>query len=204
MIERDYSIIKAVERFHCLSRDDIIALFFSQTKSPITAANKILRRLIDRSFLKVDRDASPFMYFPAGSKMAFNSQKIIHYRAIFKVYMQMARLGALRRFDIEPRFGGKGTVEPDAFAIWHGTPFFVEVQLSNYTSDIMLKKIARYEQYHVSRSWEMLDWQRKNNKVFPIVWIIGDRQYSGIPNVIQTKTVQEMYDKMRKLARTSP
>lgn len=204
MIKRDYSIIKSVARFHCLSRDDIIALFFLQTKNPIPAANKILRRLIDRGLLKVDRDASPFMYFPAGSKMAYNSQKIVHYRSIFKVYMQMAQLGSLRRFDIEPRLGEKGIVEPDIFAIWHGTPFFMEIQLSNYATDIMLKKIARYEQYHISRQWEKLDWQKQNKKVFPIIWIVGERQYSGLLNVMQTKTVQDMYDKMRKSTRTAP
>lgn len=197
MIDRDCSIIRDIERFHCLNRDDIIALHFSGTKKPITAANKIMRRLVDRGKLKVDRDAHPYTYFPGDSKMSPGSQKVDHFRAIFNIYLTMRNMGGLRQFQVEPKLGNKGVVEPDAFAIWHGTPFFIEAQLSNYSTDIMYKKIARYEQYHVARAWEKLSWQRLDRKIFPIIWIIGERRYDGLRNVIQTKTVQEMYDKMR-------
>lgn len=203
MIKRDCSIIHDVERFHCLSRDDVIALYFSSTKNPIAAANKILRRLVDRGYLKVNRHATPFMYFPSSSKMAFNSQKINHFRAIFKIYLNIRQLGGLRRFEIEPKLGSKGTVEPDVFCIWRGTPFFIEAQLSHfYSDDYLLKKLARYEQYRSSHTWEKLDWQRKDKKVFPIIWIVSEKQYSGFPNVMQTKNAREMYDKMKGEIRT--
>jgi hypothetical protein len=200
MNKRDYSIICDIERFRCLSRDDIMTLYFSHTRNPIPAVNKILRRLVDRDLLKVDRDATPYLYFPAGSKMAFNSQKINHYRAIFNVYLGICKLGGLRRFEVEPKLGAKGTVEPDVFCIWHGTPFFIEVQLSNfYNTNYMLKKLARYEQYRLNGNWRGLDWQRKDKKVFPLVWIVSEKQYTGFPNVLQTKNAQEMYDKMKRV-----
>ncbi|MCQ2009277.1 hypothetical protein NOM01_04615 [Sporolactobacillus sp. STSJ-5] len=198
MTERDDAIMRDIERFHCLSRDNIIDLYFSDIRTPVTCANKVLRRLSDRKKIKADRTVQPYMYFPIDSKMSTNSQKVDHFQAIFKIYSAMRRLGGLRQFFVEPKIGGKGTVEPDIFAIWHGTPFFIEAQLSNYSSDIMLKKIARYEQYRISRVWENLSWQRKSKKVFPIIWIVGQRQYDGLQGIMQTKSVQEMYSKMKR------
>lgn len=191
MNQRDRQVVKAIEKFHCLNRDDVIRLFFPNHKAKIACANKVLRRLVDREQIKVERTADPFIYFPFDSKMRPNSQKIDHYRHIFNAYLQLRSLGRLRQFEVEPTLGKKGTVEPDAFCIFRGTPFFIEIQMSNfYTKNYMLKKLARYEQYRVGKSWEQFDWQPKDKKFFPRIWMIGEKKYSGIPGILQTENVE--------------
>lgn len=45
MRKRDKEIIEALERFKCLSRDQIASMFFNHTKKPHTNANFVLKRL---------------------------------------------------------------------------------------------------------------------------------------------------------------
>lgn len=193
MRERDTRILKDLARFRCLSRDDVIALHFADIAKKITRANEVLRRMADRGLIKVDRTHSPYLYFPAEMNINIMSQKIEHYRGIFSVYRDLQQNGILERFDVEPKLGPKGTVEPDIFCIWRRAPFFIEVQLSNYyRSEYMTKKLARYDKYKYSRAWERLDWQPKDKKFFPQIWIIGEKKYSGIPGILQTSNISEI------------
>lgn len=195
MRERDTRILKDLARFRCLSRDDIIGLHFFGLVKKISRANEVMRRLADRGYVKVVRTSQPYLYFPAEMNINIASQKIDHYRAIFSVYKEMRQLGGLTRFDVEPKLGPKGTVEPDIFCIWKRAPFFIEVQHSNfYRSDYMTKKLARYDKYKYSRVWEQLDWQPDGKKYFPKLWIIGDHKYNGI-DALQTKTVADLLKK---------
>lgn len=194
MRERDTRILKDLARFRCLSRDDIIALHFSGLTKKITRVNEVMRRLADRDLVKVDRTASPYLYFPGDMNINLASQKIDHYRGIFKVYRDLRQNGLLERFDVEPKLGPKGTVEPDIFCIWKRAPFFIEVQMSHfYDGRYMTKKLARYDTYKYSRAWERLDWQRGEKKYFPNIWIISDRRYEGA-GVLQTKNVKELLE----------
>jgi hypothetical protein len=198
MRERDTRILHDLARFRCLSRDDIVDLHFLGLVKKISRTNEVMRRLVDRGHEKVIRTAQPYLYFPADMNINIASQKIDHFRAIFHVYKDMRQLGGLTRFDVEPKLGAKGTVEPDIFCIWKNAPFFVEVQHSNfYRNDYMAKKLARYDKYKYSRAWEQLDWQPNGKKYFPKIWIIGDRKYSGV-DVLQTKSVKELLQKQNK------
>jgi hypothetical protein len=195
MRERDTRILRDLARFRCLSRNDIIELHFSGLAKKVSRANEVMRRLVDRGHVKAVRTVQPYLYFPAEMNINIASQKIDHYRAIFSVYKEMRRLGGLTRFDVEPKLGAKGTVEPDIFCIWKRAPFFVEVQTSNfYRGNYMTTKLARYDKYKYSRAWEQLDWQPEGTKYFPKIWVIGDRRYSGI-DALQTKNVAELLHK---------
>ncbi|MFT8709684.1 MAG: hypothetical protein ABF820_09665 [Sporolactobacillus sp.] len=197
MRERDTRILHDLARFRCLSRDDIIYLHFAGLVKKVSRANEVLRRLADRGLVKVDRTTSPYLYFPGECNINMGSQKIAHYRGIFSIYKDLQRNGLLERFEVEPKLGPKGTVEPDIFCIWKRAPFFIEVQLSHqYDGNYMLKKLARYDAYKYSRAWEHLDWQRVEKKYFPNIWIIGDKKYNGV-GVLQTRTVADLLQTSR-------
>lgn len=188
--ERDRQIIQSVEKFRCLSRDHIARLHFSGNKNPVVRANAVLKRLTDRGYLKADRVRSPYVYY-----LTVNSQKTDHYLGIADVYFDLLKHGELKRFDVEPKLGGKGTVEPDIFAIWKGAAWFIEVQRSIYTGKTMNAKMSRYEAYRASGQWRSLDWQ-PTKPIFPHVWIIGDKKYNV--RAYQSKTVDEFLKRMKR------
>ncbi|WP_373459692.1 replication-relaxation family protein [Paenibacillus harenae] len=84
---------------------------------------------------------------------------------------------APRTFEVEPKLSGKGLPEPDAFAIWRGAPWYVEIQRSVYTVKQWSEKMNRYEKYYLSGEWERAEWQPSNKKIFPYVWIVGGNRY---------------------------
>ena len=44
-------------------------------------------------------------------------------------------------FEVEPKVGEKGTVEPDVFAIWRKAPFYIEVQRNIYSAKVFKAKL---------------------------------------------------------------
>lgn len=50
----------------------------------------------------------------------------------------------IKNLMIEPKYGAKGTIKPDIFAIWF-TPIFIEVQRNVYIKEVMQKKIDLYD-----------------------------------------------------------
>ncbi|WP_027725421.1 replication-relaxation family protein [Tuberibacillus calidus] len=178
MRQRDQAIIRDLERFKVLSRDDIMDIHFSGLKRPLTAANFVLKRLRRDGYIKADTSKSPYMYFLSQSTIKKDSTKIPHYQAITNVYKQLIKAGRVKVFDIEPKLGKKGIVEPDIFTIFNGTPFFIEVQRSLTFSDkSMAEKMKRYIDYYYSGEWKAFDWQRKDRPIFPIVLILCKRKY---------------------------
>lgn len=194
LIERDRLIIADLARFRCMSRDHICELYFSRTKQPKTNANFVLKRLKDTGYIRADTNKSPFVYYPTDTKLKMGSQKTDHFLSIVQVYLDLKRLGKLVRFDVEPKYGIKGNVEPDVFAIWQGAPWFIEVQRSNYTDKIMQQKLRRYERFKQEGYYKRLDWQPRE-VIFPHIWIIGERKYDtswlqGI-RTFQSKSVND-------------
>lgn len=177
MKERDKAILDDLVRFRCMSRDDIAAVHFTGRKTPIKLCNDVMRRLRLQGYVDTNQDRRPYVYFPAASQMKKNSQKVDHFLSIVKVYRDLRSTGKLRLFDVEPKYGQKGTVEPDAFAIWQGAPWFIEMQRSIYREKTIQKKLKRYEQYKREGKWRQLSWQPEGKEVYPYVWIIGEKQY---------------------------
>lgn len=172
MNERDKAIVRDLERFRCLTRDDVAELHFSKVKNPITQANMVLKRLRRDDVITCATDRRKYIYFPTpGIKK--DSAKIGHFLAIVDFYKQIRKVEAPRVFEVEPKVGGKGLPEPDVFTIWKGAPWFVEIQRSTFTDKVMQEKMNRYEQYYLSGEWEQESWQPAGKKLFPYVWIIG-------------------------------
>jgi len=200
MNARDKSIVEDLERFRCLSRDDIVDLHFAHTKHPITQANMVLKRLRRDGLVKCTTERRKYVYFPADRSIKVDSQKINHFLAIADFYRQLKQVETPKVFDVEPKLGGKGLPEPDAFTIWKGAPWFIEIQRTHYTEKVMNEKLNRYEQYFVSGDWEKEPWQPTAKKIFPYIWIIGIGQYrlGQRPfKVFQTSTAQELASRMK-------
>lgn len=176
MNARDKAIVTDLERFRCLTRDDIAELHFQNVKNPINETNKVLLRLRRDGVIGVSKERRKFLYFPDQS-IKKDSSKIGHFLAIAEFYREIRKHETPHTFEVEPKLGGKGLPEPDVFLRWKSTPFFVEIQNSRFSTAVMQTKMKRYESYYESGMWERLSWQPQGKKFFPVVWIIGEGRY---------------------------
>lgn len=180
---RDKAIIDDLNRFRCMSRDDIAELHFKGLKNPKYAANNILLRLHREGYIQRSTAFIPYLYFGPEVSMKKNSAKIGHFLAIVEVYKEMNRLGTLETFLVEPKFGPKGTAEPDIFCIFRNENnrrafFFIEVQKSIYSEKQMKDKMDRYLDLFDSKVIENEVWQPENKKIFPHVLILSEQHYA--------------------------
>jgi hypothetical protein len=178
LTQRDKAIIEDLNRFRCMSRDDIADLHFQGLKNPRYAANNILLRLLREDQIQRSTAFVPYVYFGPDVNMKKNSAKIGHFLAIVGVYKEIKRLGELDIFLVEPKYGNKGLAEPDIFCIYRRTPFFIEVQKSIYSEKQMKDKMDRYLDLYNSRLIENEVWQPLNLKVFPHILILSDQHYA--------------------------
>lgn len=196
MRKRDKAIIDDLTRFRCMTRDDIIDLHFKHLKYPVPTANNVLKRLRLQGHITANTNTQPFVYFVNPSPIKKDSQKIPHFLAILDFYKQLLKVKPPTTFTIEPKYG-KGYMEPDVFMIFQKAPFFVEIQKSIYSKQVMQKKMERYERYFASGEWQREPWQpRGDKKYFPHVWIITDTRYdidSKRFQIIQSKNVGELF-----------
>lgn len=193
MRQRDKAIIDGLQRFRCMTRNDIIDLHFQSVKNPITSANMVLKRLRRDGHIEANLNQQPYLYFPSPSPIKKDSQKTQHFLAIVDFYKQTRNHAEPKPFTVEPKYG-KDFMEPDIFMIWKGAPFFVEVQRSNYSDKVMQTKFERYERYFYSDQWKLEPWQPPTKKVFPYVWLITETRYNiEAPfRVFQSRDVNEL------------
>lgn len=195
MRDRDKAILKDLERFRVLSRNDIIDLHFSGLKNPIASCNTVLKRLRRDGLIEANKDRQPYLYFPSPSPIKKDSAKIPHFLKIVEFYKSVRKISQPRIFNIEPKYG-KGFMEPDVFMIWKKAPFFVEIQRSVYSDKVMKDKVRRYEMYYLSNEWQKEVWQPQNKKVFPTVLILTDTKYkieSHYIRFIQIASIDELF-----------
>ncbi|CAM5794792.1 hypothetical protein [Brevibacillus borstelensis] len=194
MRARDRAILRDLERFRCLSRDDVIKLHFSGVRDGVNAANRVLRRLRDRGEIEVITSQVPYVYAVKPSPIKRDSQKIPHYLEIVAVYHQMAQLRKPDVFVPEPKYG-KGLPEPDIFAHW-GKPLFIEVQRNQFTPSVWTDKFARYRTLYHRGDLLRESWQNKVAPVFPWLIILTDYRIpvpDGLPFLVfQSKTITDL------------
>lgn len=195
MTPRDRAIIADLERFRCLTRDDVAELHFSNVKNPVKEANGVLKRLRRDGNIGCSTDRRMYIYFPIpGIKK--DSAKLGHFLAIADFYKQLRKYEQPRTFEVEPKLGGKGLPEPDAFVIWKGAPWYIEIQRSAYTEKQMTEKMNRYEAFYLGGAWEKASWQPTVKKVFPYVWIIGAGKY-----VIGTRSFRVFHGNVEEMVK---
>lgn len=191
MRKRDLTILNNLERFRCMTRDDIIALHFNGLKNPVTCCNTVLKRLRRDGLIEVNTNHQPYLYFPSPAGIKKDSTKIPHFLKIVEFYRSLLKHEDPKTFIVEPKYK-KGYMEPDAFMIWKRAPFFVEIQRSIYSSKVMAEKVKRYEDYYYSDEWQQEHWQPENKKVFPTVIVITDTRYDIESACIKFHQVQSI------------
>ncbi|MFK9120729.1 hypothetical protein ACJEBK_28425 [Peribacillus frigoritolerans] len=170
LTKRDKAIIKTLDKFRVMDRDSIAELFFAGLKSPKDAANNVLLRLLRDGEIQRSTAFIPYCYFGPNVQIKAQSQKIGHFLAILNVYKEMLKLGDLESFLTEPKYGRKSECcEPDIYACFRKTPFFIEVQKTVYSTKQMDEKLDRYVQLYESG---LID------KPFPHVLILSDQRYA--------------------------
>jgi hypothetical protein len=166
---RDKAIIRDLNRFRVMDRDSIAELHFAGLKNPKLAANNVLLRLLRDGRIQRSTAFVPYCYFGPETQIKKNSAKIGHFLAILEVYKEMRKLGKLETFLVEPKYGSKGVAEPDIFAMYRNTPFFIEVQKTVYSEKQMSDKLARYVDFYNTGIMA---------KPFPHVLILSDQRYA--------------------------
>jgi hypothetical protein len=200
MKKRDLAILNDLQRFRCLTRDDIIELHFKHLKQPVTCANTVLKRLRRDGYIEVNMNYQPYVYFASPSPIKKDSAKIPHFLKIVEFYISLLNFQDPKQFVVEPKYG-KGYMEPDIFMIWKRAPFFVEIQRSVYSKRVMNDKVQRYESYFLSNEWKQEPWQPQERKVFPTVLIVSDTRYNiESPNVkfIQVQNIEQLLNMTKK------
>jgi hypothetical protein len=178
LTKRDKQIIADLNKFRVMDRDSIAELHFNNLKRPKYAANNVLLRLLREGHIQRSTAFVPYVYFGPEVHMKKNSAKIGHFLAIVNVYKEILKHGAVDTFLVEPKYGKKGTAEPDVFCIFRKTPFFIEVQRSIYSEKQMKDKMERYENLFDSRVIEDESWQPKSDKIFPHILILSEQRYA--------------------------
>jgi hypothetical protein len=191
MKKRDVAILNDLQRFRCLTRDDIIDLHFANLKQPVTCCNTVLKRLRRDGYIEVSKERLPYIYFAAPSPIKKDSTKIPHFLKIAEFYKSLIKYEPPKSFIVEPKYG-KGYMEPDAFMLWKRGPFFVEIQRSVYSDKVMKEKVSRYEQYFLSNEWQQEPWQPENKKVFPTVLMLTATRYSIESSYVRFIQVQNI------------
>ncbi|MCU7712985.1 replication-relaxation family protein [Priestia sp. JV24] len=193
MKSRDLEILNDLQRFRCLTRDDLIHLHFSHLKNPINSANTVLKRLRRDGYIDVNTSHNPYLYFASPAPIKKDSTKIPHFLKIVDFYKQVCAYEGPKSFIIEPKYG-KGYMEPDIFMIFKRAPFFVEIQRSVYSQKVMNEKIKRYETYYMGQEWQKEPWQPKDRKVFPRILMVSDTRYNIDSPYIKVFQIQNIDD----------
>jgi hypothetical protein len=199
MNERQKAIVKAVEQFRALSRVHIERMFFQGTKNSKNNANATLNKLVSRGYLTANKNFQPYVYHAADSKLKKQGQKISQYLDIANTFLSMQQYGAIKCFEIEPRFNmGEVQVRPDLYCHWKGNLWAVECQNSRFTEKQMEEKVKRYEALFLSGSYTTLSFQQEDKKVMPLILIVGEgvpyRIYSQHIRIIQAKSIDEFME----------
>jgi hypothetical protein len=170
LTKRDKAIIRDLNRFRVMDRDSIAELHFANLKNPKLAANNVLLRLLRDGQIQRSTAFIPYVYFGPETQIKKQSQKIGHFLAILNVYKEMRKLGRLETFLVEPKYARKSEgAEPDIFAVFRNTPFFIEVQKTVYSEKQMAEKLDRYVSLYDSGIIA---------KPFPHVLILSDQRYA--------------------------
>lgn len=194
MNKRDKAIISDLLKFRCMSRNDIVDIYFSSLKDPIKSANTVLKRLVRDGHITCSKEFSPYVYFHSDTTIKKDSFKIPHFLEIVKVYRDMIKIKQPALFTVEPKYGkGKDYMEPDIFCIWNGAPLWIEVQRSMISDKAIQEKIERYENYYYSSKWTEELWQpRERNPIFPSVVFVTHHRFKLESDVVRFKQVNNV------------
>jgi len=195
--KRDLLLLEALGKFRCLSRDQIVSLFFSNLKNPISNCNTVLKRLRDRGYIDVSTDFQPYVYFPKPNTIKKDSMKIPHFLKIVDVYQALREYQEPTVFTVEPKYI-KGLAEPDICCVWLGIPLLVEIQRTRYSLKVFQSKIELYEKLYASQILLQEPWQNPEQLMHPYILLISEHRYeinSQLP-ILQYQNIEQFIGQM--------
>ncbi|MGC4375948.1 hypothetical protein WD019_03250 [Fictibacillus sp. Mic-4] len=176
-------------------------MHFNNTKKKVDVCNSVMKRLRRDGYVTADTTVHPYNYFVNPAPIKKDSSKLLHFKAIVDFYIELCRYKKPSTFEIEPKVGEKGAIEPDIFMIWQNSPFYVEIQRTLYSQKVMDAKIERYKKYFYGESWKFEQWQPKGKKFFPYIWVLTDHVYKidmQPLKIFQTISVNEFLNLVKK------
>lgn len=155
MKSRDLAIIKSLEKFKCLTRDQIAILHFSKNARPHVSANQVLKRLRRDEYItaNTDRSFQQYIYFNNPPPIKMESQKIDHYLLINQTIIDMLFYSPIKDFKLETKLDDTELI-PDIYAQgWLGKDWFIECQNSLYSVKKLYSKLDKYKDYYNKGYW---------------------------------------------------
>lgn len=154
MRKRDLAILESLEKFKCLTRDQLAALHFTDNANPAVTANRVLKRLRMHQYItaNTDRSFQQYIYFPNPPTIKIDSQKIDHYLMIAQGFIDMDHYAKVSDYKIEPKIDGADFIS-DATCSWLDNSWFLEFQNSLYTTKQLYSKIDKYVDYYEKGFW---------------------------------------------------
>jgi hypothetical protein len=150
MKSRDLAILNSLEKFKCLTRDQIAALHFSKNARPHITANQVLKRLRRDNYItaNTDRSFQQYIYFSNPSPIKIDSQKINHHLLINQTIIEMLSYSSINEFHFETKQQDADFI-PDIYVKgWLGKDWFIECQNSLYTVKQFYSKLDKYKDYY--------------------------------------------------------
>jgi hypothetical protein len=146
---RDLLIIKSLEKFKCLSRDQISALHFSKHARPHVSANQVLKRLRRDNYItaNTDRSFQQYIYFNNPSPIKMDSQKLDHYLLMNQTIIDMMKYSPISEFQFEISVPDAEFIPDIHVRGWLDNDWFIECQNSLYTTKQLYQKLDRYKSY---------------------------------------------------------
>ncbi|MDQ1003940.1 hypothetical protein QFZ28_004340 [Neobacillus niacini] len=208
MKPRDLDIIKSLQRFKALTRDQIAALHFSNNARPHISANQVLKRLRrdNHVIANTDRSFQQYIYFNNPSPIKTDSQKLDHYLLMNQTIIDMLKYSPISEFQFETSIPNADFI-PDVYVKgWLDNDWFIECQNSLYTTKQLYSKLDRYKSYFDKGYWNnerVLIIGKVNLKFEPNDYPFKVKQVRGIEDLTDTikryKSVklQEFKNKMK-------
>lgn len=191
MKPRDLAILKSLERFKCLTRDQIATLHFSTNSQPYISANKVLKRLRRDDYIlaNTDRSFQQYIYFNNPSPIKIDSQKINHHLLINQTIIDMSRYSTINEFHLETKLQDSDLIPDIYIKEWLGKNWFIECQNSLYTVKQLYSKIDKYKEYYDKGYWNherLIIIGKINLKFDPEDYPFKIKQYSAIHDLKDT------------------
>ncbi|MEH7086497.1 replication-relaxation family protein [Neobacillus drentensis] len=155
MKPRDLEILKSLEKFKCLTRDQIAAIHFNKNARPHISANQVLKRLRRDNYItaNTDRSFQQYIYFNNPSPIKLDSQKLDHYLLMNQTIIDMMQYSPITEFHFETSIPDADFIPDINVKGWLDNDWFIECQNSLYTTKQLYSKLDRYKSYFDKGYW---------------------------------------------------
>lgn len=188
LTDRQKTILDFLSRARMLDTDQIGTIAFSENGSPAKRASECCRELVELKLIegrrreigktkvwrlsKRGRDFCGVTYAPPH----LNGLKVAHNLEVAEILIQLSRWGRVGKWVTEPRHKfGKKMHSPDAFFVYGGKAYLLEVQRSAISTARWGEKWAISSEYFEGGFYKDAPWQFWEGKTIrPMILVVTD------------------------------